>query len=1303
MAATGNSTAPGDSPVPPPLRTTRPRFRSVLLGMLVGVVAVLLAIGAGMVFLASEAGLRFVVAEVVAASDGRLTVDGVEGSLLGTIRAHELAWRGPETTVVASDVAVEWSPLALWSRRVAIRGLGAQRIAIELKPSSGAIAPPAALALPLEVSIDGVGVGEVAWRIGPQQGRVTGLTFGYAGGATEHSIRSLRFAHDLGTLQGSVSMASAAPFALAGAATFAGDAALAGLVADAKFAGTLPAIAVSADGSLHGARVGLTGSVTPFAERALGAAQLTLSDLDPAALDPGALHASLSATIELAAPADALSGRIRFDNAAPGRMNEGRVPITSGAASIHRDGDAVLLDDLRIEMADGGTGTGNGRVVIAGPGAGDMTLELALARVDLARIHSALVSTRLGGRLALQVEGETRRAEGRVADGDLAADFAVRLADGRLDVTRLAARAGGGTLNGSGRFELDRRRAFTFAGTAAAFDPSRFGAYPKASLGGSVELRGTLEPSWSIDGSVKLAEGSRLLGVPVQGRARASVTRTRATGIDADLAAGKNRFTLSGDAGGPDDRLAWRVDAKALGDLAPLLPAGAPPLAGAVAGHGTVIGLPGLPGGDLEATATGLRVGIVSVGQLTVTAKAAPPRDGAALAARSLEFAIDAKRVAAAAGNPHDVKATATGTLAAHRVNVAVKGDEVDAKFELAGGVDMAAAAGPAWRGALRSFDNSGPWPLRLAAPAVLEIARDRVALGEARLEGSESRIELGDFLWDRGRLSSRGRFTAVPAAGVATALGMQLPLESTLRLAGQWSLEATPKLNGTIVIRRERGDIYAVEHDGPIREEIGFGLTEFVTEARFTDDALAATARWRATRAGDGEITADVGASADGALSRNAPLAVTARARMPSLAPLQPWLGTSATVAGTAAIDLAGRGTLASLPLSGTIGGDGLRIDVPQWGVHLTGGRLAARFTDGVLALEDLTLQAGDGRFVATGTIGRVRRPGGADESATRLAWKAEKFRLFNRPDLRLVVNGSGTLTVADGKLRLAGSVKAESGHIEYASTSVGQLADDVVVKGRPRPPPAREAGLGDTPLALDLDLDLGDALTFSGEGLETALTGRVKVQTDARGALQARGTIRAERGTYFAYGQKLVIDRGVLIFDGPLDNPALDIVAVRRTPQVDAGVRLTGTARVPQLTLTSNPPLSEGETLAYLVTGQGLDRASRADLAALQAASAALLGRNQRPLTTTVARSLGLDDISFGSGGSTRADGTPGQVVSFGKRLTDRLSLVYEQGLTVATNGLRIEYALSRTLTLRAEAGTVSGVGIFYRRTMR
>ena len=58
-------------------------------------------------------------------------------------------------------------------------------------------------------------------------------------------------------------------------------------------------------------------------------------------------------------------------------------------------------------------------------------------------------------------------------------------------------------------------------------------------------------------------------------------------------------------------------------------------------------------------------------------------------------------------------------------------------------------------------------------------------------------------------------------------------------------------------------------------------------------------------------------------------------------------------------------------------------------------------------------------------------------------------------------------------------------------------------------------------------------------------------------------------------------------------------------------------------------------------------------------------------------------------------------GGVVAFGKRISDKVYLVYEQGLTVANNALRIEYALTRNVTLRAEAGVISGFGIYYTRS--
>ncbi len=148
-----------------------------------------------------------------------------------------------------------------------------------------------------------------------------------------------------------------------------------------------------------------------------------------------------------------------------------------------------------------------------------------------------------------------------------------------------------------------------------------------------------------------------------------------------------------------------------------------------------------------------------------------------------------------------------------------------------------------------------------------------------------------------------------------------------------------------------------------------------------------------------------------------------------------------------------------------------------------------------------------------------------------------------------------------------------------------------------------------------------------------------------------------------------------------------------------------MSGTVKVPIIQLTSNPPVPDNEKLSWLVLGHGVERASGADVAALQAASAALLGRGGKSVTSTVAESIGLDDISIGRGASsTRGAGgasdATNQVVSFGKRINDKLTLVYEQGLTVATNALRLEYSLTRTLTLRAEAGAISSFGIYYRR---
>jgi translocation and assembly module TamB len=412
----------------------------------------------------------------------------------------------------------------------------------------------------------------------------------------------------------------------------------------------------------------------------------------------------------------------------------------------------------------------------------------------------------------------------------------------------------------------------------------------------------------------------------------------------------------------------------------------------------------------------------------------------------------------------------------------------------------------------------------------------------------------------------------------------------------------------------------------------------------------------------------------------------------------LQPWIGTQAVVNGRLSASLRARGTLAEPIVSGTMAGDSLRIDAPQYGVHMIEGRARAKLAQGEMTLEELSFRGGDGRFTALGTIALP----GRTSNGSRVTWHAEHFRITDRPDLKLVIGGDGTLTMSNKQVALAGQVKIEEGHVEYEASPPGRLGPDVVVKGRPVEKP-RDAALRDVPLALDLEVDM-PRLTFLGEGLDATLAGRVKVTTGPTGTLRGTGTIRTVFGTYYAFGQKLTIDRGRLVFDGPLDDPALDVVALRKNLAVEAGVELTGTVKVPRVRITSNPPVAENEALSWLITGQGLSGTGRSDYAALGAASAALLGHQGKPIGTQIAEKFGLDDISLQSSGTatgTSSNPVAGQVVVFGKRLSDRLTLGYEQGISLASGALRLEYALTRTLTVRAEAGTVSALGLFYRRS--
>jgi translocation and assembly module TamB len=276
--------------------------------------------------------------------------------------------------------------------------------------------------------------------------------------------------------------------------------------------------------------------------------------------------------------------------------------------------------------------------------------------------------------------------------------------------------------------------------------------------------------------------------------------------------------------------------------------------------------------------------------------------------------------------------------------------------------------------------------------------------------------------------------------------------------------------------------------------------------------------------------------------------------------------------------------------------------------------------------------------------------------------------------------------------RLALFGDVTVDSARVEGTASTLPQPGSDVVIVGATETDAKARRAI---PVNLDARIDLGADFSIRTGGLETELQGRLQLESSGSSELIARGQVRSVRGTYTAFGQRLAIERGVLLFDGPVENPAVDILAMRRNQSVAAGVTVTGNLRTPLVRLVSEPSVPENEALFWLVLGRGPeDHAGGADLGMLQIAAAALLPSGSALPTTALFAQLGVDSVQLRGGTSAQS-----QVVSVGKRISDRLYVTYEQGLAGAQTILRLEYLLNNRFTVRVEAGQTSRLGVNYR----
>jgi autotransporter translocation and assembly factor TamB len=120
---------------------------------------------------------------------------------------------------------------------------------------------------------------------------------------------------------------------------------------------------------------------------------------------------------------------------------------------------------------------------------------------------------------------------------------------------------------GRGSFAFAGDRAFKVDAASRQFDPSRIGDFPAGNLIGTINASGALVPTWRVDGSVVIAQGSRLAGVSLQGTARGSVARDTIRDAVVDLKVGSAKISARGSTGRSDDRVVIDIDAPRLDEL----------------------------------------------------------------------------------------------------------------------------------------------------------------------------------------------------------------------------------------------------------------------------------------------------------------------------------------------------------------------------------------------------------------------------------------------------------------------------------------------------------------------------------------------------------------------------------------------------------------------------------------------------------------------------------------------------------------------------------------------------------------
>ncbi len=644
-----------------------------------------------------------------------------------------------------------------------------------------------------------------------------------------------------------------------------------------------------------------------------------------------------------------------------------------------------------------------------------------------------------------------------------------------------------------------------------------------------------------------------------------------------------------------------------------------------------------------------------------------------------------------------EVKLTLAGTLPSHRVTLDAMDGPLPLSIALTGGLNSALTA---WRGSLERAKLTtpiGPWEAgNVALSANLSEGSARIAphcwrntfsakatpnevcLAQEAVVGNAGSAKLALKHFDVAALSSvmprdlslSGVFTGgANLAWNAADHGALPKLTAELNNAGLTLTNATD--NGPVAIKFER----------------------IALEAKTEKEALAA--KLIVTPEHNGALALDVGLS--NLSSKSPKLLGHIQLDKWTLDALNQLFDTGEVVHGTLAADVKLGGTLAAPELTGQ--------------VHLHDADVKNGLVPIAIEPSDIVLTFEGRRSTLAGNIrtteGELAINGEADW--TDMAAPSAEVRLRTRRDGRdetmgltlppyaeLNVGADVTARATNSGLDVSGEVVIPRGTITIKELpdSAVQASSDLVMLKRDLTPMAPKGS--SFPIRSSLKITIGPRVRVDAFNLKARLSGELSLKQSNQG-LGLNGSIKLNNGNFYAYGQALNITKGEILFSGPVDNPYLNLEAVRDAnateDSVTAGLRVTGAASAPKVTIFSTPAMSQEEALSYLLRGQGLGSSSSDG----QAVATALLGMGLSQTSSivgSIGSAFGIRDLQVTSEGV----GVKTKVVVKGN-LLPRLQLKYGVGVFDSLATFTLRYRLLPRLYLQGVWGENQTLDLLYR----